>query len=359
MRCATSIHPLGELARLALFSALMAIAVAVAPTAGAGDVLEWGKLPPIPDAEGFAGAFAGVSNDALIVAGGANITGDKWAEPLRKQWYDSVFVLERPDGVWKSAFRLARPLGYGVSVTTARGLVCVGGSDAQAHHAACFLMEWRDGKIVTSKLPDLPKTCANMCGAMLGDSIYVAGGIEKPDSTTALKTFWRLDFSAAALRWEELEPWPGPERMLAVAGADERSFCLFSGAKISAGPDGKPMREYLRDAYRFTPGSGWKRLADMPRAAVAAPTPAIRRGSRFLIASGDDGANVSFQPVREHPGFPHGVLAYDAERDTWGDGGAVPFSRATVTVVHWRGRDVIPNGEVRPRVRTAEVWAAK
>src|SRR5262245_23532811 len=32
----------------------------------------WTQLPPLPDREGFAGAFAGVTGGALIVAGGAN-----------------------------------------------------------------------------------------------------------------------------------------------------------------------------------------------------------------------------------------------------------------------------------------------
>ena len=138
------------------------------------------------------------------------------------------------------------------------------------------------------------------------------------------------------------------------------SCCIFSGAKLTPGADGKPVREFLRDAYRFTPGTGWARLADMPRAAVAAPTPALSAGiSRVLIVSGDDGTKVDFQPVREHPGFPRDVIAYDAERDAWSQAGEVPFSRATVPVVRWLGRDVIPNGEVRPRVRTPEVWATK
>src|SRR5438093_9143223 len=80
-------------------------------------VFRWEKLPPIPDPEGFAAPFAGVSGGALIVAGGANIVGDKWQEPFVKKWYDSVFVLEKPDGQWRTGFKLPRPLGYGVSVT--------------------------------------------------------------------------------------------------------------------------------------------------------------------------------------------------------------------------------------------------
>ena len=351
---------IGGVVRLALWSACLLGAVACASHADAGEYLAWEKLPAIPDAEGFAAAFAGVSNGALIVGGGANIAGEKWGETFHKQWHDSVFVLEKPDGEWRSGFHLPRPLGYGVSVTTERGVVCIGGSDSQGHHADVFLLEWRDGRIVTTALPALPKPCANACGALVGKVIYVAGGIEKPDATLAMKTFWKLDLAAAEPRWEALEPWPGPERMLAVSGVSGDSFFIFSGARLSAGADGKPVREYLRDAYRYTVGKGWKRIADMPRAAVAAPSPALRGGGmRLLIVSGDDGSNVNFTPVREHPGFPRDLLAYDSERDAWTGAGEVPLSRATVPTVRWLGREVIPNGEVRPRVRTPEVWAAR
>ena len=95
--------------------------------------------------------------------------------------------------------------------------------------------------------------------------------------------------------------------------------------KLKPGPDGKPVREYLRDAWRYTPGQGWKRLADLPRAAAAAPSPApLVAGSRLLVISGDDGKNVSFKPETAHPGFPRDVLAYDVQRDAWSAGGRGP-----------------------------------
>jgi hypothetical protein len=105
---------------------------------------------------------------------------------------------------------------------------------------------------------------------------------------------------------------------------------------------------------------GWTRIADMPRAAVAAPSPALAAsGSRLVIVSGDDGSKVNFAPVREHPGFPRDVLIYDPERNAWTTGGDLPISLATAPVVEWRDGLVIPNGEVRPRVRTNEVWIGK
>ena len=64
---------------------------------------DWTRLPSLPDKEGFAGSFAGVSNGALIVAGGANFPDKKPWEGGGKVWYDTVFVLQRPDGEWNVA----------------------------------------------------------------------------------------------------------------------------------------------------------------------------------------------------------------------------------------------------------------
>src|SRR6185436_4067728 len=85
---------------------------------------EWKQLPSLPDAEGFAGSFAGVSNGALLVAGGANFPDRKPWEGGAKVWYHTVYVLEHPNAKWKIAGQLPRALGYGVSVTYNNGVIC-------------------------------------------------------------------------------------------------------------------------------------------------------------------------------------------------------------------------------------------
>jgi N-acetylneuraminic acid mutarotase len=146
--------------------------------------------------------------------------------------------------------------------------------------------------------------------------------------------------------------------MLAVAAASKDAFYLFSGCDLSPGEEGGGVvRKYHRDAYRFIPGRGWTRLADLPRAAVAAASPAPSFAeSEFLLLSGDDGSHVDFSPIQEHPGFPRDILAYNLSIDEWRTAGTLPFSRVTVPAVAWKGRTVIPSGEVRPRVRTPQVW---
>jgi N-acetylneuraminate epimerase len=192
---------------------------------------------------------------------------------------------------------------------------------------------------------------------VLGRTLYVAGGNETPTATTALKSFWALDLDASPRRWQALEPWPGPARMLAVAAAQDGAFYLMSGAELTADALGKPVRRYLKDAYRYRPGTGWQPIADLPRPAVAAPSPALSVGEHFLVVlGGDDGTRVSFQPPEDHPGFPRSRLLYNIRNDAWQTIHDLPAAPVTTTAVRWQQGWVIPSGEVRPGVRTPACW---
>lgn len=345
--------------RFALFCLLLLPETLAAGEPGQA-ALRWHLLPPLPDPIGFAGPFAGVSGDALVVAGGANFPDQPPWQGGKKQWHDTIFVLDEPNGTWKTAGKLPRPLAYGVSLTTRDGVVCAGGGDALRHEKYAFLLHWEDGHVRTSPLPDLPRPCAFLSGALLGDTVYLAGGIETPDTTTALKTFWALDLSRAPRHWQELEPWPGPERMLAVTAAQDGAFFLISGTRLKPGADGQAVREYLSDAYRYLPGQGWTRIADAPCPVVAAPSPAPTLGrTELLVLGGDDGSHVDFKPLDQHPGFSRRILAYDTRADAWTARGELPFSLVTVPQVPWRGYVVVPGGECRPGTRSPQVWSGE
>jgi N-acetylneuraminic acid mutarotase len=255
--------------------------------------------------------------------------------------------------------RLPRRSAYGVSVTWRDSVVCIGGQNETENQRDCFRMIWRDGAIEIEALPSLPRACAFACGALIDDTVYVSGGIEKPNDTTAMKTLWALDLAATPPTWREFEPCPGPGRTLSVAAAWGGEFFLIGGTALNPGPDGKPVRTPLREAHAYRANVGWRRLADLPRAMVAAPSPALSEMHGLTVFSGDDGTKVDFSPVEQHPGFPKDALFYDPAGNRWSDRGAVPFSLATAPTTVWHGLFIIVNGETRPRVRSNEVWAAK
>lgn len=324
----------------------------------AAEELQWRPLPNLPDREGFAGAFAGVASGSLVFAGGANFPGKPPWEGGKKVWYTEVYALDRPAGQWRRSGSLPGPRGYGVSVTTDAGLLCIGGSDDRQHYADCFQLEIEEGKLTQTPFPSLPMACANLSGARLGNVVYVAGGMATPTSTSTLHQMWSLDLRNVAAGWKVETPWPGPARMLAVAAVQDGSFFLVSGTDLSLGADGQGVRTYLTDAYRFRPQVGWERIADLPRAAVAAPSPALTLGkSQFLVLGGDDGRLVDFEPKDQHPGFSKDILAYHTITNTWTVAGTTPFPVVTAPAVFWSGHGhVIVSGEIRPGKRTPQVW---
>lgn len=321
-----------------------------------GAVGGWARLPSLPDAEGFAGSFAGASDGALLVAGGANFPAARPWDGGTKVWYDTVYVLEKPDGQWKLAGKLPRPLGYGVSVTHKNGLICVGGSDVNRHYADVFRLEWKGGRLITTELAPLPKPIANACGALVGDTLYVAGGLDKPDATETSNAVYRIDLSAPSPSWQEIDPCPGGGRMLSIAAGFDGAFWLIGGVDLGSGAGGKLERRYLKDAFRFDPDNGWQRIADLPHPVVAAPSPAPTDAQGVLVLGGDDGSQIGTPPER-HPGFTRTILRYDVRSNNWVKTGEMPAARVTTPCVHWNGSWVIPSGEMRPGVRSPQVWA--
>jgi N-acetylneuraminate epimerase len=320
-------------------------------------MLKWTQLPSVPDAEGFASAFAGVSHDALLVAGGANFPEKRPWEGGAKVWYDQVFVLESPTGQWRVAGRLPRPNAYGVSVTTSEGVVCAGGGDAREHSRDVFLLAWDGRELQTKTLPSLPIPFAFGSGAAIDSKIYLFGGLSRPDATAASGNFWMLDLSLASPAWRELAPCPGPARMLAQVGVRGGVFYVCGGVSLHAGPDGKAVRAYLSDAYAYEPAKGWRKLAEMPHAVAAAPSPMpVSPAGELLVISGDDGTRGHLIGP-DHPGFKQEVLVYDSVRDTWKKSEDAPISRATAPTAWWRGSLIIASGERKPGYRSPEIWA--
>ncbi len=343
----------------------------------APDLLSWEQLTPLPDSIGLAGAYAGISGDALLVAGGANFPTGSNFDGHPKIWHDQIYILPDMHGEWLTGFNLPAPLAYGISTTWGTAVVCIGGGDQFTHSDTVFLLEWTGETVTKTDLPPLPAPMAFGAGVILGDVLYVAGGITTPGSTTAMHTFWGMDLSAAQRQWQVLPNWPGPERLLPVMATHNNKVYLFGGASLSADTEGNPLRTWLTDGYRFDVTSQtWSKLGDIPMPMVATPGPGMPAGTdHLLFLSGDNGELASQAATLrdQHPGFPDDIWAYHVLTDTWSTRGNFPkaipadlgpyrnagtYPPVTTPVVKWQGQFVLPSGEIRSGVRTPNVMSA-
>jgi len=319
--------------------------------------LECRVLPPMP--LGLGGAYSGLVGDTLLVAGGTFFSAPPWSGGA-KQWDGRVFALAPGAGGWESLGRLEPPLAYGASITTPRGVVMAGGGDARQHFDTVRLLTLVNGRVHFATLPPLSRTAAYLEGTRLGNTLYVAGGRSAPDAPRAMRSFLALDLDRLGDRWRELEPWPGPARIFPRVVGQDGAVYVFSGAELVPGKDGWSERRYLTDAYRYRPGQGWSRIADLPHAVVAAPV--VAWGDRQILVFGGDDGRLAAQGVAlgdDHPGFRREVLVYDTGADQWAVVQGLP-SLAVTTSASLSGRTVlIPTGEDRPGHRTTTVLAIR
>lgn len=325
----------------------------------------WERLPELPAPPGVAGPFCGVIGKRLIVAGGANFPDRPPWDGGAKVWHDTIWGLDPGATTWRRlGGGLPRPLAYGVAGTWRGRLLCVGGSDAERHHAECFAIDCDGDRVVIAPLPPLPAAIANATGLIHEGVLYVVGGSRSPAAVAAEAEVWALDVAATddatAAGWTALPALPMPGRMLACCGVLSGKLVIVGGTALRAGADGTPERIPLADAHALdlaATDGGWRTLAPPPRPIVAAPFPAPALGATCLLfLGGDDGWRPPQGPAH-HPGFRRELFFYDLTVDTWTLGGATPSGVVTTAVVPWNGRFVIPSGEVRPGVRTTAVWS--
>ncbi len=330
--------------------------------------LDWqplAELPPVGEQSeslGVAGPYVGVHNDALIVAGGANFPKPYWGE--NKVWHDDIWVLERSSNgtlnQWKNGGSLPRPLGYGASVSLPQGVLCIGGNDAERTYSEVFLLKWdRSGNSVEREsLPSLPKTIAYTAATSVGSKVYVIGGTETNELSSALNKLWILDMENIGDGWQERPGLPGPARgfnLIATQnnGYEERIY-IFSGRRETEKGD----LEFLKDAYSYSPATGlWSRLADSPACMMAGEAIPVGENHIFAVGGADGSLFHAADDLKgDHPGFPKRAWAYNALTNTWQDGGAIPQNQVTTQVAKWGDAFVIASGEIKPRVRTPQIW---
>jgi cyclically-permuted mutarotase family protein len=367
------------------------------------DMIKWGDLPDIPDTLGLAGAFVGKQGNTLIFAGGANFPNKPPWKGGKKVFYNEIYVLRKDSTgyYWYSSqkLKLPHPLAYGVTISTKQGIILIGGTDGKKVYKSVQRIRWDadHNSICIEHLPNLLAPLAFMSGAKLGDNIFIAGGQTSPESSSATKAFYQLNLHELSKGWTKLPSWPGPKRVLAVAGAQyfhhRLNFFLFSGRYFKM--DGTVT--LLKDAYRYDPeNKKWTKLApikinDKKRCIMGAPSVAIS-DSLITVFGGDPGRELTkrvqlankidslknpMKGSKNHhkiqslqdtldsltahaSAYSNDILAYHPNNDSWDKIGSIPSpSPVTTDAVKWEQSVVIPSGEIYPGVRTPHVLKGK
>ena len=317
---------------------------------------EWKRLADLPDAEGFAGSYAGVSNGALIVTGGANFPEKPLWEGGPKRWTDRVFVMPEGSIGWQDATPLPKPLGYGATATLPQGMMLIGGSNAGGAVADCYMLSYENGDVSCKPVAQLPVTLTGHAAVVMGGKVYVQGGSIAVGEQDAESRMWIYD--PAADIWSEGEPLPGRGRFLHQMAVIGNTLYVLGGIGIVPGEDGRQVREMLTEAWSYSESTGWRRLSYLPHFCGAAPTPAPVINGCIYLMGGDDATVKGFTPAN-HPGFHNQSLCYCPATDTWSDSGEIAVARAVLPCAEWNGLAVIVNGEQRPGKRSNQVWGAK
>lgn len=321
--------------------------------------ISWTRLQQLPDVQGYAGMFAGVTQDKIICMGGANFPDDPPWKGGQKKWYSTVFMLDKHNRWIKLNDTLPFPLAYGVSVNWKDKIIIVGGSSYNEHSDKVFTISLNGYNIQLEQFPSLPIPIANMSGAIVKDLLIIVGGSQQPQGPP-LKTVYALDLNSIGKGWLLLPSWPGKERNFPVCASDGDKFYMFSGETVGININNESYRYILQDAYvldidkeNVSYQSQWKILSPLPLGASAGPTPLpILKNGSIIIWGGVDAVTALHTDPVTHPGISKIIQVYNPGNNSWQLKKKKSPARVTLPVVFWKNRWVYISGEIRPGVRT-------
>lgn len=352
--------------------------------------IKWKIAAQLPPANGetvslgLAGPLTGVTNDVLIVAGGANFPDGLPWNGGKKKYHDDIFVLQhKKNGKFHwldtKSQKLTAATAYGANVSTKYGIAYLGGENEKGISDAAILLQWnsQSKKIEIIKLPNLPIPLTNASATVYENIIYIAGG--ETINAVSDKLF-SLNLDDTAKGWKQLPnlPYAVSSAVLAVqSNGKQQNIYLLGGRKKNT----NAVSDFYNSVYAFNLTTGtWQQVAQIPSPKAAGTGIAVGK-NQILLFGGDEGetfnktetlimaiANEKDEVKKNalieqknklqmaHPGFKPEVLLYNTVTNNWSKLANIPFaSAATTTAVLWGKCIFIPSGEIKAGVRTAQI----
>ncbi len=357
-----------------------------------GQSMQWKIAAELPVAKnqnkslGFAGPVAGIYQNKMIVAGGANFPDAMPWLGGKKKYYDDVFVYVKTGSrivLQKKQFKLPSTVAYAASCSTSKGIVYAGGENEQGISNKVFLLQLVQNAptLVVQNLPDLPVAVTNASMTVHRNIIYFAGG-EKAEGASDL--FFSLDLDHIAAGWKQLAFIPKPVSHAVLVfqkSKDHESIFLIGGRRKNT----NGISDLYSSVFEFNiTKNQWAEKKSLPYT-LSAGTGMATGTHSILLFGGDKGEtfhkvemliaaiNAEKDEVKKqqltqqknklqmsHPGFCKDVLCYNTITGEWNVVDSIPFNTPVTTVACKWGNDVlIPSGEIKAGIRSPYILSAK
>jgi len=393
--------------RLLLFFALIPVVVAVKcphqiRTEKKGMEFSVQKIGELPVSasngknEGLAGPFSGIIRNKLIIAGGTNFPDKKPWEGGAKIFYDKIYLFEIGTDTLRAisqSVTLPEPMAYGASISLPQGILCIGGNGPARCSSKVFLIRWdqTDHKLIVDTYPELPVPLSFTTAVLSDNVIYVTGGSTSPNASETKNYFFRLGLSGIntpAFKWEKLPSYPGLSRVFGVSVAQSNGvrecIYLFSGRNLS-NPD-EPV--VMNDGLVYDPAlQKWDYIrTELPVAFPVMAGSAFPYGSDFIVFAGGVPDSTFYEEhqlkmtlskavslksgesimrIKEellrfyhgHKGFSSRIFMYNTITKCITEAGNYSsFCPVTTNAIPFRDGIIITCGEVKPGIRTPEIY---
>jgi len=359
--------------------------------------LDWNENSEIPAADGksiqpgLAGALIGVSNDCLIIAGGANFPdGLPWKGGI-KIYHNIVYAAKKDTNdefTWiQSSDTLSKPFGYSANVAYQNGFISVGGENSDGPLASVSYWTWdiQKNKILKNEYPALPHAITNTSAAILNNKLFVIGGENQME---AFSDVWYLDLDDQEKGWQQGPQLPRPtSHSVAVISSNSTASHLYVIGGRSKQENGISQL-YNQVLELDVENSLWIEKpkigdGDSTLSALSAAT-AITQGDYIYVMGGDNGEifhkiesfakqaketqsetqredflSKQYKLAEQHPGFSKDVFQYNTVTNKWIKINQMPYAPVTTTALIWGNDIIIPTGEIHPGIRTPKILRAK
>ena len=347
---------------------------------------------PIPNGShsqfGLAGASSGLTNDVMLIAGGSNFAdGVPW-KGGKKKYYDDIYVVKKEDKsfAWvKKTYKLPFKLAYSATVTSPKGLVCIGGENEKGLSQKVIMLQWnaKNEKVEINFLPDLPIAITNGSATILNNLIFLIGG---EINNETLNSFYQLDISINNAQWEKLPNLPLALSHSVALVKSEKIFLFGGRAKTESGISNLSNKVFCFDLKK----KEWKTVKNISDKNKEIPALSagvgLGIGDDMIFLIGGDKGNVFSQIetnnakialskdenernrlqtekvalLENHQGFSRDIYAYDIRKNSWTKFGEMPMiTPVTTNIVKWNDIIFIPSGEIKPGIRSPSVLMGK